>query len=120
MPVVYVRGNHEFYGGHLDTRLAEGRAASEASLRTSKFGVHMLENDDVVLGGVRFLGATLWTDFMLEGQGMQHLLYDAAADLMLDYRLIWADAGRLLTPDDTRATLHVIGALARKATGAAI
>ena len=96
------RGNHEFYGGHLGRRLAEGRAASEASLQSSKHGVHLLENNDVVLDGVRFLGATLWTDFLLEGQGMQQLLYDAAAgsDARLPVHL--ENDGRLLTPDDTR------------------
>ena len=102
MPVVYVAGNHEFYGGRLEERLAGGRAASEASLQSSKHGVHLLENNDVVLGGVRFLGATLWTDFLLEGPAFQQLFHDAAAGLMLDYQLIWTDRGRLLTPDDTR------------------
>ena len=62
MPVVYVAGNHEFYGGRYGRRLDAGRAYAE-----DLPDVHFLENNNVVLGGVRFLGATLWTDFMLEG-----------------------------------------------------
>jgi hypothetical protein len=28
-------------------------------------GIHFLENDRVDIGGVRFLGTTLWTDYRL-------------------------------------------------------
>ncbi len=56
-PVVYVAGNHEYYGG--DLLHTYERIASMAQ-GTS---VHFLENEAVELGGVRFLGTTLWTDF---------------------------------------------------------
>ena len=59
-PVLYVAGNHEFYGGHIDATLATMRAASCERVR-------FLEGDEVVLGGVRFLGATAWTDFNSTG-----------------------------------------------------
>lgn len=62
MPVVLVAGNHEFYGHSVMEGLEWGRVhATECS------GVHFLENDSVVLGGVRFLGCTLWTDYELDG-----------------------------------------------------
>jgi hypothetical protein len=32
-------------------------------------GIRLLEKEEVVLSGVRFLGVTLWTDFMLLGEG---------------------------------------------------
>lgn len=57
LPVIYVAGNHEFYGHHWDRLLDELRAAAEL------WDVHFLENDAVSLGGVRFLGCTLWSDF---------------------------------------------------------
>ncbi|MFP5406844.1 MAG: metallophosphoesterase, partial [Gammaproteobacteria bacterium] len=62
-PVIYVAGNHEFYGGEL--------AATVAELRELCAGtpVHLLDNDELVIAGVRFLGSTLWTDFMLFGEG---------------------------------------------------
>jgi hypothetical protein len=56
-PVVYVAGNHEFYSGHWDFSL--GVIRQDAAEKH----VHFLENDQVVLEGVRFLGCTMWTDF---------------------------------------------------------
>lgn len=55
-PVIYVAGNHEFYGydhGETVKALQEGAARSN---------VNFLERASVVLGGVRFLGCTLWTE----------------------------------------------------------
>lgn len=62
MPVVFVAGNHEFYGC---------RYGFDEGLRRARGmrlpGVHFLDDDVLVLDGVRFLGATLWTDFELDG-----------------------------------------------------
>ena len=99
-PIVFVPGNHEFYGGHLDERLAEGKAACADS------DVHLLDRGTVVLAGVRFVGATLWTDYALFG--------DAAAEMaacrrdLNDHRRIEAgpsDARRRFLPEDA-AALH--------------
>ncbi|WP_427914829.1 metallophosphoesterase [Ramlibacter sp. MMS24-I3-19] len=61
-PVIYVCGNHEFYSGHWTATLEELRAAA------LMHGVQFLEDDQVVIGGVRFLGAALWTDFAYLGE----------------------------------------------------
>jgi predicted phosphodiesterase len=58
-PVIYVPGNHEFYGGSIDGVARELRALCSDSR------VHLLDDDELVLGGIRFLGSTLWTDFEL-------------------------------------------------------
>lgn len=58
-PVLYVAGNHEFYGSEMAAELAGMRRAAEGS------NVHVLDRDAVVIEGVRFLGCTLWTDFQL-------------------------------------------------------
>jgi len=59
---VYVAGNHEFYKGSVREALEDGRAAA------ARFpDVHFLENDTVMLSGVSFVGATLWTDYLIEG-----------------------------------------------------
>src|SRR5690606_29629995 len=63
MPVVFVAGNHEFYGESVVEGVERGRKA--AAEYPGK--VHFLENDRVVLDGVRFLGATLWTDYEIHG-----------------------------------------------------
>ena len=61
IPIVYVPGNHEFYGEHVHDMtqelVTEGR----------RLGVEVLVGRSIVIGGVRFLGATLWTDFALGG-----------------------------------------------------
>jgi Icc-related predicted phosphoesterase len=62
-PVLYVPGNHEFYGGTIEDTVAELRALCAGT------NVRLLERDEVILGGVRFLGTTLWTDFRLHGDG---------------------------------------------------
>lgn len=55
VPCVYVAGNHEFFYHEVG---AAWRAMREAAYGTR---VHVLENEAVVIDGVRFLGTTLWT-----------------------------------------------------------
>ena len=58
-PVIYVPGNHEFY--HHDIALID-------ELKTEASGnIHVLNDDQVVIDGVRFMGSILWTDFALFG-----------------------------------------------------
>jgi len=59
VPVVLVAGNHEFYGR--DWR----RTRDELQRAAAGTCVQFLDNDSFALDGVRFLGATLWTDFKL-------------------------------------------------------
>lgn len=60
-PVLYVTGNHEYYG---ETVSGLGTALRRAAAGTT---VQVLECETVELGGVVFLGCTLWTDFQLFG-----------------------------------------------------
>ncbi|MNZ49153.1 hypothetical protein D3C78_669140 [compost metagenome] len=50
--------------------------------------IHFLENDAVVLGDVRFLGATLWTDFQLYGAEAAVLAHQKALRLMPDFNCV--------------------------------
>lgn len=59
--VVYVLGNHEYY------RYAFPDLCNLLKSKARGTHVHVLENDAVMIRGVRFLGCTLWTDFMLNG-----------------------------------------------------
>ena len=81
MPCVYVAGNHDFYDGSIREGLEEGRRAAKGFS-----SVHFLENDVVNICGVRFLGATLWTDYRIEGQ--QHLAMSHARRRMNDHQRI--------------------------------
>lgn len=83
MPCVYVAGNHEFYKGSLKEGLEDGRAAAE------RFpNVHFLENDYVVINGIRFIGATLWTYYWMGGRPEPAMFH--APQRMNDYRQIAA------------------------------
>jgi predicted phosphodiesterase len=73
MPIVFVPGNHEFYvspeRSGLDRGLVTDRARmGDAILRMRAAGtpVHFLDDSEVVIDGVRFLGSTLWTDFAFD------------------------------------------------------
>jgi predicted phosphodiesterase len=94
-PVVYVLGNHEFYGGCIDSTADELKALCAGT------HVHVLDNDEIVIAGVRFLGTTLWTDFMLFGAGEAREMAMAEAQrLMRDFSRIRAgdDPATLFTP----------------------
>lgn len=82
LPTVYIAGNHEYYKAAIP-KLTE-------SLRKSAQGshVHFLENELIVLDGVRFLGCTLWTDFLLLGADLRELAMHEARQQMNDYKLI--------------------------------
>ncbi|SNT08467.1 Calcineurin-like phosphoesterase superfamily domain-containing protein [Noviherbaspirillum humi] len=98
LPVLYVSGNHEMYGGAVDET---DRAIGEACARHPN--VRYLNRDEVVIGDVRFLGCTLWTDFRLFGAGRRDACLNEARAVMNDYRRIKvriADDG-FLDPTDT-------------------
>ena len=77
-PIVYVLGNHEFYGCAIPKLIDDFRRLCAGS------NIHILENDRLTIDGVWFLGCTLWTDFCLfvdpAAAGRE------AAKLMNDYR----------------------------------
>lgn len=90
-PVVYVAGNHEHYGRVYEENLIEmRRAAAEA-------GVLFLEQDEALIGGVRFLGATLWTDFDIFGAAKRQSSMIEAAWQINDFkqiRVVEGEGGR--------------------------
>lgn len=98
MPVVFTAGNHEFYGARHGFDLSLQRARD---MRLP--GVHFLDDDEVVLGGVRFVGATLWTDFELDGSGVKDVAWTMhnVGGLLNDYGGAIADfndpSGKLST-----------------------
>ena len=99
LPVLYVHGNHEGYGKNIDDvqqDIAEACAATDH--------VYFLDCRKVVLDDVRFLGATLWTDFRLHGSGAYQKLamYDAGQNMNDYQRIRLAKKGyRKLRPEDS-------------------
>jgi predicted phosphodiesterase len=97
-PVLYVPGNHEYYDGDI----AEVGAALRARAAASP-NLRLLDNDELVLDGVRFLGSTLWTDFELFGRDNTRLAIEDSLRYVVDFRAIRHGANRRLTPADTLA-----------------
>lgn len=83
--IVLVAGNHEFYRGDWDDTLERLRDDARNT------GIHFLENDAVVIGGVRFLGATLWTDFDLFGPELREAAMEGSKHYLVDFWCIRAD-----------------------------
>ena len=95
-PVLYVPGNHEYYGHDIrDTTLLS--AAVPANVR-------VLNNDTCEIDKVRFLGTTIWTDFRLYGEEEAWLSRETARKLIDDFVSI-RRGDRLFTPEDSVA-LH--------------
>ncbi|HJW11090.1 MAG TPA: metallophosphoesterase [Albitalea sp.] len=90
-PVLLVLGNHEFYGGSIHG------AAEELKQLCAGTQVHVLDMTELVIGRVRFLGATLWTDFALFGKG------DPMTAAMAEARVLIRDFSRIRAADATSA-----------------
>ncbi|CAN1724882.1 protein of unknown function [Hyphomicrobium sp. 1Nfss2.1] len=82
-PVIYVPGNHEYYGFDFDAERAAGRAAAEQFPN-----IHVLDRDVVAIDGIVFLGATLWTDYRLFGERSVDAAMMRAERTMNDHRAI--------------------------------
>lgn len=117
-PVLFVAGNHEFYGSDLASAMHRLREQARGS------PVQVLEQDEWHHAGVRFLGCTLWSDHRLfesaqqrdEGLAMSmRLMRDfsririaadfpepfspAVAQLLFDRSVAWLE-GRFAQPHD--------------------
>lgn len=93
-PLIYVPGNHEYYG----------REFNQVNLNLSKYAeslpnVHVLNPGTITIEGVKFIGATLWTDFRLEG----YLDYASSAwkKSLSDFQIIRYKQG-LFLPEDAK------------------
>lgn len=99
-PVIYVLGNHEFYGSSLEVATAELKGLCAGT------HINVLDNDAVIIDGVRFLGTTLWTDFMLFADAAERAAAIAEAQCrMRDFSRIRIDdaTSALFTPADSAA-----------------
>ncbi len=82
-PVIYVLGNHEYYKGSYPKTLNKIRESAQGS------NVHVLENSFVDIDGIRFHGATLWTDFSIFGNPVEYGML--CQSKMNDYKMIKRD-----------------------------
>lgn len=96
-PVLFVAGNHEYYGHGIDA--LDQTLRSQAQGR----GVRVLQNDEVILDGVRFLGGTLWSDFDFAGVAERERSMMLCSRLVNDFQLIRGADGAPFTPEAARA-----------------
>lgn len=94
--IVTVSGNHEHYGMDIHKNLNAMRQAAQVH------NIHFLENDEVVINGVRFLGCTLWTDFELYNREQRKNCMLDAQQYLNDFKHIRIDNGQWnFTPIDS-------------------
>lgn len=86
-PVIYVLGNHEYWGQDYNDFI------DEVWQESSGTNVYFLENESVIIDDVRFLGCSLWTDYGYENAQIM----EAAWEGMNDFRYI-SDNGAPLKP----------------------
>ena len=99
-PVLYVPGNHEHYGDTIEATVAALRREADGA------DIHVLDRDAVVIGPVRFLGTTLWTDFRVGGDDdARAAAVQESIRFIRDFSRIRRDASSdaPFTPDDAAA-----------------
>ena len=113
--IIYVAGNHEYYSSERLQNLALMRDTA------SRLGIHFLDNEELILGDVRFLGSTLWTDFCVFGAENQYASMDYSRTNIGDFFYIRHN-DKKFTPEQA-LELHMIARnwlteqLARKVPG---
>ncbi|HET7766854.1 MAG TPA: metallophosphoesterase [Burkholderiales bacterium] len=95
VPVLYLAGNHEYYEGEVGSVDAAMRAAAGGA-------VELLDCTATVVGGVRFLGCTLWTDYSLASESDRPAVIEDARKLNPDYQKI-RFGSRAFAPEDSIA-----------------
>lgn len=87
VPVLYLAGNHEFY--------ARSFEQTRIDLQSEAVGtpIQFLDNNVADFGGVRFLGCTLWTDYLLSCNRTQRQQMTAAEIGLNDHRIIRTQEG---------------------------
>ncbi|MFV1921137.1 MAG: metallophosphoesterase [Methylotenera sp.] len=92
--IIYIAGNHEFYHAELNDIRQKISALCKGRNR-----LHYLENDEVIINHVRFLGATLWTDFNLTQPEDQETTLRMSELSLTDFRLIQYNQSRFKVKD---------------------
>lgn len=103
--IVYVPGNHEFYGSNIDDMRKKLRQEYANYILNEQVEgepqrLFYLDGDEAVIDGVRFLGCTLWTNFELFGES-KRLECLAEARWLNDFRLIKIGNGDVFRPRDS-------------------
>lgn len=110
--VIYILGNHELYGQVVPKlrwawkKPVPERINEEAKLLDYPGRLHFLENDSVVIDGVRFLGCSLWTDLKNKDPEIMRMCGRGMNDYHTSYMrksgdMGWSNGDTKMTPFDT-------------------
>jgi len=105
VPVISIRGNHEFYHGEYHEVIARQDGLARAA-RDQGHNVLILDRKSVILGDTRILGCTLWTDAAIHGRAEE--VKFGLRMIINDYKkVLFAHEGEdetpLMDPEDTIA-----------------
>lgn len=101
-PIIFVPGNHEYYKTILNNCAANMREEAEG------LGVHFLDNNEVEIDGVRFIGSTLWTDFRLFGDDQINFALGHANGNISDFHVIRYGSPQGRFQAETSVKLHQV------------
>ena len=96
VPVIYVAGNHEYYHSEVDQVDAELKKLCEGT------NIHYLQRESVIIDGIKFIGGTLWTDFLLGGEGLKHYYMRYALRAMNDFKIVHYGEKIFSPPDSVK------------------
>ena len=106
-PIIYVPGNHEFYRsvseGHRSLE-SDRQAIKAIEVRSRDWPrrFYCLDEDELVIDGVRFIGAILWVDFkmnLLASSDLPQRMREAQG-MLNDFRRIYMADGERFTPEN--------------------
>lgn len=96
--IIYIAGNHEFYSDQ-HKPLEEVYEILRAECK--KEGIHFLQNNSVIIKNVKFIGCTLWTDYMLDNDIHSKLVaYQLMNDFLYIYSTKSKNKTKLILPED--------------------
>lgn len=97
LPIIFVPGNHEYYHNHFQQINEDFEEAFEGT------NVSLLNNETVVIDGVRFVGGTMHSNFGLFGEADRWFVEDACRRGINDFHCIHTGAtNRMWTIQDCK------------------
>lgn len=83
IPIIYVLGNHEFEHNDVDSYVEELK-----ELLSEFKNVYILNNESIILDGIKFIGSTLWSNFELDGINEKESAMNWAENNVVDFKHI--------------------------------
>jgi len=92
-PILFIPGNHEYYGSHYQTLNNDLPAICE------KYDITLLQMNYIDIKGIRFFGCTLWSNFLLNGKEEMPWIIHSAQGKLADFRAISYGDGLIRSTD---------------------